>query len=468
MKPEDYAKALGAQQAIKQAEEEGGLPWWAPLAAAGGLGLGAYALARRPSLADPKQWPILRKIQDMARGKMYRADVRGAPMEAPRGLEKVKRQVMHGPEAFEEGLPRAAMGTKKKPTAVWSGQQEPIKGTFDPSLGPHTGESAMAEWMHQYVQHMGDKLEQARLLAKEAPGTMARTLSVADIAKKYGIKVRPGKNLDRDLRKLQEALKKEFDGEYLIKPRGAREGGDIAAASSGVFPTGKTDLPQAYKQWKKMRPEYRREMEELENAIGDTDVNRIIEAFRTRPGFEGRLVDELLHGNVVFQQKLPLKQYGARTAKKLKEKGLVTNPEYRVHAIGGKVIPALAMPRSYTNPIRSLVETIKARRAARWAQKNVIDKLQGSAKEIGYGMDIAPLKGGGYKVIELNPGGASGLLETPVIGSQMLHKAVTGRHTKPMAALLGLGSAGVGAGGTALTSAALGNAPTDADPSAVA
>ncbi len=457
---EKFANTLGrltAEQHFseKHATSEGGLPWWSPIAAAGGLGLGAYALARRPSLANPKKWPILRKIQDMAGGKMLRADIRGAPEVAPHGIQKLRRRMKYGPEVFEEGIPTSRIGTTKKPTAVWSGQQEPIKGTFDPSLGPHAGETETAEWMQNYVEYLGDKLEQARLLAKEAPGTMARTLSVADIAKKYGIKVRPGRTLDKDLKQLQDALHKEFDGKYIIKTRGAREGGDVGAASSGIFPSGETNLAESYKKWKAMRPEYQKSLEELEELGGETHVNTMIEGFRKRPGYEGRVVDELLHNNVIFQEKLPLKQYSDRVVKKLQQKGFIPNREYRIHSIGGKVMPSLAMPRSPTNPIQSIVETIKARHAAKWVQKNVMDKLQGAAKEISYGMDVAPLKGGGYRVLELNPGGASGLLQHPVVGAQQLHKAVTGRHTKSMAAMMGVGSAGLGAGATGLTSAAL-------------
>lgn len=428
-------------------EESSWTDWAAPLGAAAGLGLGAYALARRPSLANAKKWPILRKIQEMSKGKMYRADIRGAPQEIPKGVEKLKREVKYGPEAFEEGLPRKAMGTTKKPTSVWSGKQEPIEGTFDPSIGPHAGETEMAEWGQQYINHLGDKMEQFRLLAKVAPGTMARTMSMKEVAKKHGLKKLTKKNLQKNLPKWQEAMNKEFGGEYLIKSRMGREGGDIAAASSGVFPTAKTDLREQYKLWRKMKPEYDKAVQEVEESLGDADINKVIERFRTRPGFEGRMVDEMLHNNAIFQDKLQLKKFSPRVSAKLKEQGFVPNKEYRIHSVGGKAIPSLAVPRSFPGYLRMLPEMIRARRAAKWTQKNVLDKLKDTSGEISYGMDVAPLKGGGYRVIEMNPGGASGLLEQPFMNPR-LHKAVTGRHTQAVSGGLGLGAAGLGALGT--------------------
>lgn len=449
MKPIDIAYMIGVKLALRDHEKLAATgdesSWWKPLLGAAGFGAGAYALARTPFKASLAKHPILRKIQEMAGGKMFRSSIRGAPMEPPVGLQKVKRSLLHGPEAFAEGLPQAAAGTTKKPTAVWGGHEEFLPKTFDPSFGPVTGETAA--WTGHFIENLSDKLEQARLLAKHAPGTMGKTFSVTDIAKKYGVKIRSGRNLPGDLKRLQGALEKEFGGkQYLIKTREAREGGDIAAASSGVFPTGETDLAKAYGAWKKMRPEYQRAVARVEESLSDVDINKVVEQFRKRPGFEGRLIDELLHKNVIFQEKLPLQYFSPQVAKKMVARGRHPAREYRVHVVGGKAIPSLARPRFYSSPLGVVPEIIRARRAARWAQKNVIDKLTGSAREIGYGMDIAPLKGGGFKVIELNPGGASGLLDYPLIGNPLLHKAVTGRHTRGIASLLGLGGVGAGAG----------------------
>ena len=62
-------------------------------------------------------------------------------------------------------------------------------------------------------------------------------------------------------------------------------------------------------------------------------------------------------------------------------------------------------------------------------------------------VDVAPLEGGGYKVIELNTGSDSGVLEsgfnTPLMG-----RPLTGRSTPAFAAAGGLLAGGVAAGAT--------------------
>lgn len=93
---------------------------------------------------------------------------------------------------------------------------------------------------------------------------------------------------------------------------------------------------------------------------------------------------------------------------------------------------------------RAILDYFKARKSARWAQKNLIDKLPSDYKNLHYSLDVAPLKDGGFRVLETNPGVGSGLLDNPV-GSHQLHKAITGRYSKPAAAMIG-GATGVAGG----------------------
>lgn len=413
------------------ATEPEGTPWWAPLAAGAGLGLGAYGLARTPLLASAAKYPILRKIQEMAGGKMLREGIRGGPRE-PTRVQKLVRSILHGPEVGSE-IPKALRGTAQKPTAVWSGNIERLpKGVFDPSLGPVTG--AQARRNYELAEMLEDKLIQSQVLAKFAPGTSARTVSVPDVLKKYNLKLRRGKNLEGDLRKLQDALRKEFGEQgFIIKPR---EG----AASSGVFPTHKTDLVTARKQWKQLE-------KEAPVYLDDAAIREL----RKRPGYEGRVIDELLDEGAIIQEMLPIQRHAKGVASKMREKGFGPTKEYRVHVVGGRAVPSMAVPRYPTDILRMVPEYFKARQAARWAQKHVIDKLPQQQREIAYGMDIAPLVGKGkkdFRVIEMNPGGLSGLLDVPITGNPALYRAVTGRSTPAMAGLAGLGGFGAGVAGT--------------------
>lgn len=419
--------------------EDGSLPSWLVPALAGAGGLGAYALARRRVKA-PKG-SELAKIQELAGGRMARGDAPRLPENAS-WVDKLKHSFIYGPSIDPDDpvqLARFAKGQKEGVPAVWEvGFDRPVKGTFNPALGAVTSARAQGKrigTMHQ----MHDKLQEAQLLEKFAPGTMARTVGIGGVLKKHKLQLRPGEHLPGDLAKLQEALKTEFGpGGYMMKTRSGKGAIDFNLASSGVFPTEGTDLAKAYKQWRAMRPEFQREM-----AASPQAANPVIERFRARPGYEGRVIDEALRDNVIVQQKLDLQRFGPRVSRYMRAKGHGPTREFRVHVVGGRAIPEMAMPR-YPTPA-ALVDMLKARKAARWAQKNVLDKLPETHRGMSMGMDVAPLRGGDYRVIETNLGGGSGLLDNPYT-SQMLHKAITGQFTRPAAAVLGGAGAAGGAG----------------------
>jgi len=420
-------------------EESSGLPWWTPLAAAGAAGLGAYGLSRIPFRASAK-FPGLRKIRDLAKGRMSRTDIverEGVSPETLSKWEKFKRQLLHGPEKEWDVLARDIESGKGSRVA-WQGSELPVEGTINPVYGSTTRASEQGK-IYDFLKRMEDKLEEARFLEKYAPGTSARTLDIGDVLSKYNLKLRKGKNLSGDLSRLQEALNKEFGKGYIIKTR-AMGKVDPGAASSGVFPTNKTDLVRAFEDWKLMKSEFMRAKRTAPT------LNTAMEQFRTKPGFEGRVIDEMLARNAIIQERLPLETYGKELSSRMKAMGQAPTKEYRVHTIGGQAVPYLAMPRYGAVDPRMVSQYLKAREAAEWAQKNVINKLPQAQRELSYGMDIAPLEGGGFKVIELNTGGSSGLLANP-LGSHLLHRAVTGRFSRPAAAMLGGGAAL--AGGTA-------------------
>lgn len=439
--PKEQEKGAGLLKRAEGDSEEGGLPSWLPAALAGAGGLGAYALARHP-FKGPKG-STLAKIRELSGGRMVRGDVpllaEGAPWH-----KKLLHGLRYGPTVDPDDpaqIARLLKEQKKGIPTVWGpGDEMAAKGTFNPALGPDVSRKAQLRGM-DIVEDMDDKLLEAGLLQKYAPGTAAKTLGIGDILDKYNLQLRKGKNLPGDLAKLQEALKKEFgDAGYLMKTRSGQGAVDMNVASSGVFPTEKTDLVKSYEQWRGMRPEFQR------LAKGTPKINEVIEKFRTRPGYEGRVVDEALRDNVILQEKLDLERFGPRLSKYMKSKGYGPTREFRVHVLGGKAVPSMAMPR-YPTPA-ALLDYVRARKAAKWAQKNVLDKLPESHRAMAMGMDVAPIRGGGYRVIETNTGGASGLLDNPITTHQ-LHKAVTGRYSKPAAGVLA-GAGAVGGAGAGL------------------
>lgn len=432
----DEVKSAGL---LKFAEgEESGLPSWLAPALAGAGGLGAYAVARHP-FKGPKG-SQLAKIRELAGGRMVRGDV---PTLDPKAswFQKLKHSLRHGPSIDPDDPAQVAkllQSQKKGKPAIWApGDEMAPKGTFNPALGPDPSRKAQSRALG-IVEDLDDKLLESQLLQKHVPGTSARTTGIQDVLDKYKLKLRKGKNLPEDLAKLQEALKKEFGaGGYMMKTRSGAGAVDLNVASSGVFPTEATDLAKVHKQWRAMRPEFQ------QAAKGSPTINKAIEQFRTRPGYEGRVIDEALRDNVILQEKLDLQRFGPRISKYMKSKGFGPTREFRVHVVGGKAVPSMSMPR-YPSPA-ALIDYVRARKAARWAQKSVLDKLPESHRALSMGMDVAPLRKGGHRVIETNVGGASGLLDNPLTTHQ-LHKAVTGRYSKPAAGILGAAGAAGGAG----------------------
>jgi len=417
---QEYAYQLGRGLAFEKyavgKEDSGGAPSWLPWAVGAGLGLGTYGLMRLRSLADPKKYPALRKIQNMAKGEMTR-------LPTITGKERILKNLA---------------GTAKEPKAVWHGyRKRPQKGTFDPSTGPGTGRKAEREYRLQH--RLEDKTRQARLLHKYAPGTMARSYSMQEIAKEYGIKLNQG-TMQRDLQRLQEALADKFKGtDYIIKQRGVRRGGSPASGSAlGTFPTSKTDLYKEHLDYQKIRGEF------LDATNEDATV--AMHNYAKTRGIKGRLVDEMLHNNVTFQEKIPFDRFS-----RAGRRGGATTPygEYRVHVVGGKAIPSMAMPRGTVPVHRALDEYARARELAKRVQTEVLDKLPANYRNTSYGMDVGTLnQGRDFRIIEMNPGGQSGLLDAPLMESK-LYRAVTGRSTPLVAAATGLG---VGAVGGAMTS----------------
>lgn len=422
--------------------EETGTSWWAPLLGAGLIGGGAYGLARLPMLT--KKYPALRAIQEAAGKKMLRSDI-GEFQKVDLGslskMERLKRFLKYGPEGSPEELIKATEeGVRsKKPAAIFDRSMEPMKGSFNPALGTTSGGREATRAAERIESLGGDKLLESQLLAKHAPGAMADTVALEDFMKTHGLKLRRGKSFESDLQKIEDTLKKNYGEGYLIKTRGQRIGGDIGAASSGSFPTEQHSLLDLHQQWQKMKPQFRKAYVKAKNPV------EAVEQFRNQEGFRGRIIEEMLNKNTIIQKKLPLVEFPEAVAKKMRKGGYGGTKEYRVHALGGKALPGMATPR-YPSGWRTIPEMWKAQKARKWFQKEVLNKLPEEYRHIGYGADVAPLEGGGFKVIELNPGGDSGLLATNPFGVHGLYRAVTGRYSQPAAATLGGIGALVGGG----------------------
>jgi hypothetical protein len=222
--------------------------------------------------------------------------------------------------------------------------------------------------------------------------------------------------------------------------------------SSGMFPTEQHDFAQLARDWKGIKPRFDAAKSQLNSqaAAGDAaSWGDVMGKYRTHEGYRGRVFDQIPQGNLFAQEKIPVISHAPAVAEKMRARGAGTTREYRVHMVGGEPVEGLSVPRFPThNPIDILREKSKANDAATWL-RGQISKLPEAHSGIPYNVDVAPIEGGGYKIIEMNPGNASGIIPKTPFGGQHMYKHMTGRYTPEMAALRGLGLGAVGAGATA-------------------
>lgn len=425
------------------APEEKKSPWasWKPYVGGAALGLGAYGLLRHPFKASKSLYPELRKIQDASGGEFKH--IIQEKLDVPKTLlEKLWDPFKWGPRARVtrgQNVPKAELGTENNPKLLMEGFTRDLpKGMIDPSIGAAQGPEAAARF--DKMMALEDKQQQYDLLAKYAPGTMAKTMPIAELLKKRGLTLNPHMSqpeMHEALQKIQQAAREEFAGkEFIIKPSNARQGGDPSVQSNlYAFPHQDSDLIDLHKKWQPSKKQF--------YDMVNKDPADAVATFRGRPEYPGRVVEEMLHNNAIFQEKMPIKQHSGEVARTYEEAGFAPTKDYRVHAFGGRADPSLAGTRFTDDDwVANMAGRFKARRAAKWFQKEVLDKLPPEYRNMSYGADIAPLEGGkGYRVMELNPlAGQSGILDFPEV-DRNLHRLFTGRSTKPWA-----GAGGVGAG----------------------
>jgi hypothetical protein len=426
-----------ADEVLEKEKKPSALRRYAPLLAGLGLGGLGYGLSRTRFLSNN---PVLRKIQESTGKNLLRTpwDLVGPKQyEKLPWREKLLRRLQHGPEV---ALARGKKGYKipKKlqeklrsgDTSIFDyGYQEPVAGKF-PGWTP---EATKLKWGRSRKglksPEFEDKLYEMLVLKKHAPKAGIRSEAIEDVIKRNKIKVTP-ENREESLRQLQEILRKEYPKGFFIKPRA------FDASSAGKFPTEKSDFAELAQQWEGLRPTYLKNEEAVRaaQAAGKAvDVNKAVWAVRGQKGYAGRVFDDLSKKNLMVQEKIPIKMHSKQVAKEMKRIGdFPGTKEYRVHMIGGEPVKGLSTPRYYTgNPVTFTREYMDAQNAATWGKKE-LSRLPAKYRGVPMALDVAPLEGGGYKILEMNPGMASGMIEVNPIGGQHLYKHLTGRYTPEM------------------------------------
>lgn len=331
---------------------------------------------------------------------------------------------------------------------------------FDPEWGPkylkgtvNPGTSPASQGLSNRIAE--DKWREYLFFEKHAPGSMARTQSMQQVMRQMGVKRVPKD--PKKQRQLMDELQgrlgksygteagKEAPGGYLLKEIGG-------AQSAGVFPQEKHNFGSLLSKSKQKKIQSK--LDKLDKQLDKDEITsaqweKAFKELRGQEGFAGRVLEQTIKNprNVVVQQKVPIAETTGLRRLVSKALGQPASKEIRVHVIGGKAVPELATARF--DPTMGLFERKLPREASEYAQ-SIVDKLPKNVRQTEFGMDIAPLQGGGFKLIEANPGGQSGLLhpEKGPLAPFRLRKAMTGQWS-PTVAGAGAGAGALAAGGAA-------------------
>lgn len=227
---------------------------------------------------------------------------------------------------------------------------------------------------------LGDKLEEYRFLADNAPECAPVTVRLDEIARDLGIESLRTSNPREFLVRLQEELGKRY-GKYIIKPR---EG----YGSDGRLPTHKDDFGEL---WDGFQRELVPERERLSRRLADPDE-----------------LMEQLYEEAPYAEGLALEQLLADPSQVLVQQFVDAVNELRVHVVEGKILKGATVGRwfdwkAFTSPkqIRQVELAVEK------LLTNAAEQYPGA--RMGFTMDVLVERNGGVKIIDLNPGYQSGM-----------------------------------------------------------
>jgi hypothetical protein len=381
--------------------------------AAGGL---SYAALRRRTLSSD---PRLRAIQLASQGKFTRVlNTKGpqgsGPLAYLRRLATRLAWAGGGDVIHRPGMNKLPMGAPEK----IKGAVRHYTRSGDLHLSGDVNLSANEAARKAYNLIDNNKWKEYQIFNKALPGAMGRSEHLPDLLKQIGYAKVPTdmRGQQRMLQQLEAHIRKNYPKGFFLK--------DVHSANTGGrFPTDKSSFVELLQQAR-------------QNPADNQGAQRVIRKLLKDPS------------SAMVQERLPL-QEGSRLGKlwaRLRGDDPMSTKEVRVHVINGVVMPQMTVPRF--DQMMKFTGRHQLRGASRYAQK-AVDRLPGHLRNATFAMDVAPIKGGGYKIIESNPSGVSGLTNpkwNSTIGLQM-HKAFTGQHSRPVAALgataAGLAGAGV-------------------------
>jgi len=379
------------------------------LPAAVGLaaGAGAYKYLRKVKLSKN---PGIAAIQRKAKGRLTHIDdAEVVPGRLGRIGQRIARgvdEVVSLPPSEWRPLQGVSMARLKKIKA------KKIEGAMLPMGGPSQSAQFKADFnLNQNPTlsvRLEDKLREARVLAR-TPGGAPRSEAMSRHVR--GLGAASSGSMDQ----LQARLARRYPKGYVVKP--------VNDAASGGVPTHRdrfatilSGKKTEHKSWMKdmmSNPERYMVQEHL-----DIASTRRMLSNPPRTGGSGK------RGLAI---------------------GASVPDEWRVHVADGKVVPGASMHRWTFDAGLSPTARREISEVDTFMQAN-LDKMPRDVRGVPMAADVVRTKDGKLKIIELNPGGQSGFLDSPTLrGSGWnYYKGVTGRHSQAEAAVKGI-SAGAAA-----------------------
>lgn len=447
---EDNAGAPEQSSTIGAADIKRHLP--AAAGAIGALGTGAalYRALRKRTLSTD---PALRAIQLASKGKYTRVLPGTAKDRGYLGRFVDKYLATGGGKVIYQGDAQKAFNAANK-TRVVPGVVHHSDRAFDSVVSGAGGNLAANQAtrdLHGLIKN--DKWKEYKFFQRYARGAMGHSESLANVMRQLGYEKLPNKPVNRRifLRKLENHLKKRYGKGFLIKDT-------LSAETAGSFPTEKTPFVDLYERYTAADPrgKLKQMVQEQGAGLDASALKALRKKLRAQVSaqhqdvYAGRVFEKMFKNPelAMVQAKLPLAE-GSWFGKML---GRLTNKpatrELRLHVVNGALVPSMTIPRF--DP--SMYITRRGRKQMREAEeyaRGLLAKMPRKYRQGTFAMDVAPLKGGGYALIESNPSGVSGFYnpeKMPIIGP-IMHKAFTGQHSRGVSgALAGGGALAAGAG----------------------
>lgn len=387
----------------------------------GAAAYGAYRYGRKVRLSKD---PLLRQMQSKSKGKLTHVDILDDGGVPATGLKKKLHEARRGvdeiiAEPYDTFIKRHEKVIAGEPVEKVRHVEGALHAMGRPSQ--HKGYSSDNPLAHgiKRVTDLGENKMLEAEYFKNVPG-MAKSESAAKYVKKA-----PGGDPATQLDELQATLSKKYPNGYVVKP--------IEGAASGGVPTHNARFAdilagkgnKAHKEW----------MEEMLEDPSDYMVQEYIPIAKSMATFA----------------KPPLAT--GQAARKIQLHKQVPD-EFRVHVFGGKVVRGASSHRWAAG--QELYKRKQFRELDQFVQ-DAVNKLPDKGVGTPMAFDVVKDTKGKWRIIEANVGGESGFLAPEASGAsvrapQAVYKAVTGRSSKPEAAVKGVAAGGATIAGSNILS----------------